>query len=105
MPAAISSDPPPMSITISRPDDQPNQRRTARNVSRASSSPVSTSRSTPVSARTAASTSGPFGASRMRRGGEGQQVLGAPVLGDLQRVPHALDQPVAPGVVDAARRR
>ena len=40
MPAAISSEPPPMSNTASRPDDQPNHRRTARNVSRASSSPA-----------------------------------------------------------------
>ena len=37
-----------MSKTASRPEDQPNQRRTARNVSRASSSPGSTSMSTPV---------------------------------------------------------
>ena len=42
-PPAISSEPPPMSKTASRPADQPNQRRTARNVSRASSSPDSTS--------------------------------------------------------------
>ena len=38
-PTAISSEPPPMSKTASRPEDQPNQRRTARKVSRASSSP------------------------------------------------------------------
>ena len=48
MPAASSSEPPPMSRTSSRPALQPNQRRTARKVSRASSSPVSTCRSTPV---------------------------------------------------------
>ena len=42
-PPAISSEPPPMSKTASRPADQPNQRRTARKVSRASSSPGSTS--------------------------------------------------------------
>ena len=48
-PPAISSEPPPMSKTASRPADQPNQRRTARKVSRASSSPGSTSIRTPVS--------------------------------------------------------
>ena len=41
-PPAISSEPPPMSKTARRPEDQPNQRRTARKVSRASSSPGST---------------------------------------------------------------
>ena len=41
-PPAISRDPPPMSKTARRPEDHPNQRRTARKVSRASSSPDST---------------------------------------------------------------
>ncbi len=45
-----------MSSTSSRPADQPNQRRAARKVSRASSGPGSTRRWTPVSARTRAST-------------------------------------------------
>ncbi len=54
-----------MSKTASRPDDQPNQRRTARNVSSASCSPLSTSRSTPVVSRTWASTSSVLLASRI----------------------------------------
>ncbi len=53
-----------MSRTSRRPADQPNQRRTARNVIRASPSPDSTRSSTPVSARTRASTSAEFFASR-----------------------------------------
>ena len=44
-PTAISSDPPPISKTKSLPLDQPSQRRTARNVIRASSSPDSTCKS------------------------------------------------------------
>ena len=63
-PTAISSEPPPMSRTSSRPADQPNQRRTARKVSLASSGPGSTSSLTPVSSRTLASTSSPLAASR-----------------------------------------
>ena len=43
-PAAISSDPPPMSNSRIWPAAQPNQRRTARNVNRASVSPPSTCR-------------------------------------------------------------
>ena len=54
-----------MSATSRVPADQPNQRRAARKVSRASSSPLSTSSETPVRSTTAASTSSPFGASRM----------------------------------------
>ena len=53
-----------MSKTASRPEDQPNQRRTARKVSRASSSPGITSISTPVRSRTRARTSSPLRASR-----------------------------------------
>ncbi len=53
-----------MSKTASRPDDQPNHRRTARNVSRASSSPGSTSMVTPVLSRTWSSTSSELLASR-----------------------------------------
>ena len=64
-PLASSSEPPPMSRTSSRPALQPNQRRTARKVSRASSSPVSTCRSTPVCSRTRSSTSRPLSASRI----------------------------------------
>ena len=62
--AAISSDPPPMSNTASRPDDHPNQRRTARNVSRASSSPRQDRGPTPVSSATRSSTLSPLPASR-----------------------------------------
>jgi hypothetical protein len=64
-PLVISSDPPPMSNSRMWPDDQPYQRRTARKVSRASSSPESTRRVTPVSRATRSSTSGPFTASRI----------------------------------------
>jgi hypothetical protein len=53
-----------MSKTVSLPADQPNQRRTARNVSRASSSPDSTSMATPVRSRTWASTASELTASR-----------------------------------------
>ena len=54
-----------MSSTRMRPDDHPYHRRTARNVSRASSSPESTSRSIPVRSRTSRSTSSPLAASRI----------------------------------------
>ncbi len=53
-----------MSKTARRPDDQPNQRRTARKVSRASSSPGSTWTLTPVIARTCSSTASELVASR-----------------------------------------
>ena len=53
-----------MSKTTSLPEDHPNQRRTARKVSRASSSPGSTSIETPVCSLTCASTSSEFVASR-----------------------------------------
>ena len=53
-----------MSKTASRPDDQPNHRRTARKVSRASSSPGSTARSTSVTSLTWARTSSELTASR-----------------------------------------
>ena len=62
MPAAISSDPPPMSSINSRPEDQPNQRRAARNVSRASCR--GTLIATPVASLTLLSPSSPFAASR-----------------------------------------
>ncbi len=65
MPCAISSEPPPMSKSRIRSADQPYQRRTARKVRRASSSPESTCSSTPVSSATRASTSSPFAASRI----------------------------------------
>lgn len=64
MPVASSSEPPPMSTTSSLPADQPNQRRTARKVYRASSEPESTLRSTPVSLRTRCSTAAELPASR-----------------------------------------
>ena len=53
-----------MSKTASRPDDHPNQRRTARKVSRASSSPGSTLISAPVRFSTWARTSSQLPASR-----------------------------------------
>ncbi len=53
-----------MSKTASRPADQPNQRRTARKVSRASSSPDSTDRSTSVTSLTWARTASELTASR-----------------------------------------
>jgi hypothetical protein len=52
-----------MSSMSTRPEDQPNQRRQARKVSLASSSPGSTLISTPVPCRTEASTSSPLAAS------------------------------------------
>ncbi len=64
MPEATSSDPPPMSMTSRRPEDQPNHRRAARNVSRASSWPVITVICAPVCSRILASTCSPFLASR-----------------------------------------
>ena len=53
-----------MSRLMIRPALHPYQRRTARNVSRDSSTPRSTCSSTPVSLRTRASTSSEFSASR-----------------------------------------
>ncbi|CAB4773519.1 unannotated protein [freshwater metagenome] len=64
-PRASSNDPPPMSATKSSPEDQPNHRRTARNVVRASSSPDKTATSTPLACCTFLSTARPLGASRM----------------------------------------
>ena len=52
-----------MSSMSTRPEDQPNQRRQARKVSLASSSPGSTLIATPVPSRTEASTSSPLAAS------------------------------------------
>ena len=66
------------------PADQPNQRRTARKVSRASSSPESTSSSTPVAlARRGEHVVGVGGVAD-RRGREAEHVLAALVLGDPQ---------------------
>ena len=82
-PPAISSEPPPMSKTASRPADQPNQRRTARKVSRASSSPDEHRRSrTPVRSWTWSSTSSAVAGVAHRRGREAEDVLAALVLGD-----------------------
>ena len=67
------------------PEDQPNQRRTARNVSRASSSPGSTSRSTPVSLRGRGRALLGVAGVADRRGGEGEHLLAALVLGHLHR--------------------
>ena len=49
VPIATSNEPPPISATSSRPEDQPNQRRTARKVRIASCSPSRTCKSIPVS--------------------------------------------------------
>ena len=92
--SAISSEPPPMSRTSSFPADQPNQRRAARKVSRASSSPVRTARSTPVSSSTRASTSSALLASRTADVANGSTSSHALVLGGLQRVGDRRDQPV-----------
>jgi hypothetical protein len=64
IPDATSSEPPPMSITSSRPEDQPNHRRAARNVRRASSGPVITVICAPVCSRIRPRTCSPFTASR-----------------------------------------
>ena len=87
-PRAISSDPPPMSSMSSRPEDQPNQRRAARNVSRDSSAPGSTWMSTPVSCLDPGQHLVAVGRVPDGGGGEGQQLLHALVLGDLQRLVH-----------------
>ena len=63
-PAASSSDPPPMSRLMRLPALHPSQRRTARKVRRASSSPVTTLRSTPASSATRSSTAAELPASR-----------------------------------------
>ena len=63
-PAAISSDPPPMSRSSSWPADHPNQRRTARKVSAASVSPSRTCSGWPSARSIRAITSVPLRASR-----------------------------------------
>ena len=74
-----------MSRQISRPALQPNQRRTARNVSRASSSPDSTCRSTPVSSRTRSSTSAELLRVAHRRRGEREQLVAVRVPSACRR--------------------
>ena len=83
-PAASSSEPPPMSSTSSRPLDQPNQRRTARKVSRASSSPSSTWSVDPGLVAHPRQDRLAVGRLADRAGGEGEEVLHALVLGDRQ---------------------
>ena len=83
-----------MSMTSNRPADQPNHRRTARNVNRASSCPASTSRSTPVSFCTRVEHRRPVRCLAQRRRGKGHQVLAALVLGDHQGLAHGLDERV-----------
>ena len=100
MPAAISRDPPPMSSMSTRPEDQPNQRRQARKVSRASSSPGSTLIATPVPVPDRGQHLVAVGGVPYRRGGEGEQFLHALVLGDLQRLVD--ERPQLPG--DAGRQ-
>src|SRR5690606_29955780 len=63
-PMVSSSEPPPMSILRMRPALQPYQRRTARKVSLASSSPLRICSCTPVCSRTRSSTSSELVASR-----------------------------------------
>ena len=86
VPAAISSDPPPMSKTARRPADQPNQRRTARKVSRASSSPESTSSDTPVSGLDVGEDLVGVDGVAHRGGGEAEHLLAALVVGDPRRL-------------------
>ena len=95
-PPAISSEPPPMSKTASRPADQPNQRRTARKVSRASSSPGSTSIATPVSLGDVVEHLVAVGGVAHRRGREAEHVLAALVLGDHDGVGDERGQRVDP---------
>ena len=92
-PAAISSEPPPMSKTPSRPDDQPNQRRTARNVSRASSSPARTCEV--ETARLVDPGDDLVGVDRLAhgRGGEREDRLAALVLGLGAGLDDVLDEP------------
>ena len=87
-PLASSRDPPPMSRTSSCPALQPNHRRTARKVSRASSSPVSTCRSTPVRCADAVEHLQPVRRVADRRGHQRQQLVAALLLG-LRRTPPA----------------
>ena len=82
-----------MSSTSSRPADQPNQRRTARKVSRDSSSPASTVSRTPVSCCTRASTCLAVAASRTAEVANGSTSSHALVLGDPQRLGDGADQP------------
>ncbi|CAM5332392.1 hypothetical protein SCALM49S_01371 [Streptomyces californicus] len=94
MPTAISREPPPMSRTSSFPADQPNQRRAARKVSRASSSPLRTARSTPVSIRTRSSTSSALVASRTAEVANGRTSSHPLVLGRPERLDDRRHQPV-----------
>ena len=91
-PAAISSEPPPMSSISSRPDDQPNQRRAARNVSRDSSAPGSTRMSTRVSVLDPGEQLVAVVRVPHRRGRERQQLLHSLVLRDAQRLVHEVAQ-------------
>ena len=104
MPLASSSEPPPMSSTSSCPALQPNQRRTARNVSRASSSPVSTCRSTPVRWRIRSSTSRPLSRVADRRRHQGQQLLAAQLLGLGARLLDGVEQRLLPRLGQQRRR-
>ena len=63
-PMATSSEPPPMSMTSKRPASQPYQRRAARKVSRASSTPDSTVTGWPMASSILRRILPPFGASR-----------------------------------------
>ena len=64
-PVASSSEPPPMSMTNKSPLDQPNQRRAAKKVKRASSSPDKTLNSIPQFSLIWLITRSPFVASRI----------------------------------------
>ena len=89
-----------MSSTRSRPLDQPNHRRTARKVSRASSRPERTSSSPPVSSPTAVENRLPVGRLTHSRRREGHNVLYALVVGELHALAHEVDQPVGLLVID-----
>ena len=91
-----------MSKTARRPADQPNQRRTARKVSRASSSPGSTAMRTPVSSATWSRTASQLRASRTAEVANAEHVLRALVLGDDDGVGDELGQRLDPALGDLA---
>ena len=105
-PAASSSEPPPMSRLIRLPALQPNQRRTARNVSRASSSPVRTLQLDAGLAGDPLEHRGAVARVADGRGGEGQQLVAAELVGLPAGADHrALTRASAPPGSGRRRRR
>ena len=94
-----------MSATSRVPADQPNQRRAARKVSRASSSPLSTSSDTPVRSTDGGEHVVAVGGLADGARDEAAEVLDALVLGDVEALLHEVGEPVAALVGDQARRR